>query len=136
MWKIVLAAAAAASLAPASPAFATSTGPAPAPRPSAVARAQTDLTLSYMADAGYAAAVRLTCTTGDAHPNAAKVCAALRKVDGNPGRITPAQTMCTMEYSPVTATASGIWRGKKVAWSAKFGNPCLMRQATGVLFVF
>jgi hypothetical protein len=117
----------------ASPAFATSTGPSAAPRPRAIA---TDLTLSYMADAGYAAAVRLTCTSADVHPKARQACATLRKAGGDPAKIMPAATMCTMEYAPITAAVSGTWAGRTVSWSQKFGNRCTMQQATGVLFSF
>ena len=97
---------------------------------------KTDLTLGYMADAGYAAAVRLTCTAGDVHPQAKKTCATLKKAGGDPGKITPAKTMCTMEFAPVTATATGTFLGKSVNWKAQFGNACEMRRATGVLFTF
>jgi Subtilisin inhibitor-like len=130
MRKTVMAVAAATSLALSSPALAAATGPRESARP------KTDLTLSYMADAGYAAAVRLTCTADDVHPEAKKACATLRKAGGDPGRIVPADTMCTMEHAPITASVSGAWRGRTVNWSREFGNPCAMRQATGVLFGF
>jgi hypothetical protein len=97
---------------------------------------RTDLTLGYMADAGYAAAVRLTCTAGDVHPQAKKACATLEKAGGDPGKITPAKTMCTMQDAPVTATATGTFLGKPVAWKAQFGNSCEMHRATGALFTF
>jgi hypothetical protein len=130
MQKIVLAVAAVAGLALPSPAHAASTGPA------GQSRAKTDLTLSYMADAGYAAAVRLTCSAGDVHPQAKKACGTLKKVGGDPGRITPAKTMCTMVFAPITASVTGTWQGRSVKWSKQFGNQCVMRRATGVLFSF
>jgi hypothetical protein len=136
MRKIIWAVAAVSGVALASPAFATSTGPSAAPRPRAVTSSGTDLTLSYMADAGYAAAVRLTCTSADVHPQAKEACATLKKAGGDPAGIVPADTMCTMEYAPITAAVSGTWAGKTIGWSQRFGNRCTMHQATGVLFAF
>jgi hypothetical protein len=132
MKKMVLVAAAVASLAVGSPASAAAGGPEESAR-----KVKTALTLAYMADAGYAAAVVVTCNaTTDVHPQAKKVCKALAKVNGNPGAIKPAPVMCTLEYAPITAEAEGTWKGKKVNWSKKFSNTCDMRRATGVLFTF
>jgi hypothetical protein len=104
-------------------------GPGPAQR--------TDLTVSYMADAGYAAAVTLSCDpAGGAHPKAAKACAALKKVSGKPGKLKPAQVMCTLEYAPITAQIKGTWKGKPLSWSQKFPNTCDLGRATGVIFAF
>jgi hypothetical protein len=41
-----------------------------------------------------------------------------------------------MIYAPITAQISGTWRGKKITWSQRYGNPCEMTRATGVLFEF
>jgi hypothetical protein len=98
---------------------------------------KTELTLAYMADAGFATAVVIKCDPASGvHPNAKKVCKTLTKVKGDPNRIKPAKTICTLEYAPITAEATGIWKGKKVKWSKKFSNSCDMRRATGVLFTF
>ena len=100
-------------------------------------RARTDLTLAYMAEAGYATAVALRCDPpGGAHPNPTAACRTLRTVGGRPARIEPARTMCTMIYAPITAQITGKWRGKKLSWSKTYGNPCEMNRATGVLFRF
>jgi hypothetical protein len=113
----------------------TTTSPAAAvtPRP-----ARTNLTLSYMADAGYAAAVVLSCgPVGGVHPKGEKACAVLKKVAGRPGRLRAAPgVMCTMEYAPITAEISGTWKGRNVDWSRKFGNSCDLARTTGVLFAF
>jgi hypothetical protein len=96
-----------------------------------------DLVVSYMAEAGYAAAVTLTCgPVGGAHPKAAQACAALKKAGGKPARLKPARTICTLEYAPVTAEIEGTWKGKAVRWSKTFPNSCDLTRATGVVFAF
>ena len=101
------------------------------------ARQPTDLTLLYMAEAGYATAVTLRChPSGGAHPQPRAACQTLRAVGGRPARIKPAHTMCTMIYAPITAQITGKWRGKKISWSKTYGNTCEMIRATGVLFRF
>jgi hypothetical protein len=106
--------------------------------PAAAAPPKTKLTLIYMADAGYAAAVVLRCgPVGGAHPHGAEACATLKKVSGRPERLkAPPDTVCTMEYAPITAQITGKWKGKKVNWSRKFGNTCDLARTTGVLFQF
>ena len=100
-------------------------------------RQRTDLTLAYMAEAGYATAVTLRCDPpGGAHPKPPVACRTLRAVGGRPERIKPARTMCTMIYAPITAQITGRWRGQKIMWSRTFGNTCEMTRATGVLFRF
>lgn len=130
MIRTVLAATSIAVLGLAGPAAAAATGPAAAPR-------QTGLVLSYASESGYAAAVTLTChPAGGAHPKAAKACATLAKVAGDPGRLKPARTMCTLEYAPITAELTGTWKGRTVQWSETFSNPCDLTRHTGVLFAF
>jgi hypothetical protein len=98
---------------------------------------RTELTLSYMADAGYAAALKLGCyrPTGP-HPKKAQACAVLKKAGGRPDRVTPARTMCMLIYAPIRADITGTWRGRPVKWSMTYGNKCEMTRATGVLFAF
>jgi hypothetical protein len=95
------------------------------------------LTLTYLAQAGYADAVKLTCNpTGGPHPEAAQACDILRSTGADPAKIKPAQVMCMMLYAPVTAQLTGTWRGERVKWSHQYGNTCEMTRATGVLFKF
>ncbi len=130
MIRTMLAATSIAVLGLTGPASAAATGPA---RPAAT----TNLTLAYMAEAGYAAAVSLTCEpSGGAHPRPGRACAKLAKVSGDPARLKPVKTMCTMEYAPITAQITGTWRGRTVNWSATFGNRCDLTRHTGVLFAF
>jgi hypothetical protein len=102
-----------------------------------VVRPRTDLTLVYMAEAGYATAVTLRCDPpGGAHPKPSAACRTLNNVGARPARLKPARTMCTMIYAPITAQIAGRWRGKKISWSKTYGNTCEMTRATGVLFRF
>ncbi|PRY30099.1 SSI family serine proteinase inhibitor [Pseudosporangium ferrugineum] len=106
--------------------------------PAAAATKKTELHLSYMSDAGFAAAVILRCEpAGGAHPKKGKACAALARAGGDPAKLKPVRgMMCTMEYAPITAEVTGRWRGKRVDWSRTFGNPCEMTRATGVVMAF
>lgn len=126
---VLTAAVPAAAAVPADPAPYPHSPPRPGPR--------AKLTLTYLADAGYAAAVRLACEpTGGVHPQADQACATLAGTGGDPARIEPAPVLCTLQYAPVTARISGVWHGRAVRWSHRYGNGCEMRRATGVLFAF
>ncbi|MEV6599439.1 SSI family serine proteinase inhibitor [Actinoplanes sp. NPDC051346] len=107
------------------------------PVSAAVPKKKTELTLSYMADAGFAAAVVLRCDpAGGPHPKKGKACAALAKADGKPAKLKPTAGMCTMEYAPITAEITGRWQGRKVNWKKQYGNPCEMHRATGIVLAF
>lgn len=97
----------------------------------------TQLTLSYAAAAGYAAALKLGCdpATGP-HPKKKQACAQLKKAGGHPDRITPTRSMCYLIYAPIRADVTGTWKGRPVKWSKTYGNKCEMNRATGVLFQF
>jgi hypothetical protein len=119
----------------ASPAVATQPGPGRAGgghgRPGA------DLTLTYMADAGFATVVKLRCyPPGGGHPRPGPACAELAAVGGDPDRITPGHGMCMMIYAPITAKITGKWRWTILTWQHKYGNSCEMHRALGVLFDF
>ena len=95
------------------------------------------LTLSYLAEAGFATAVKLDCDpAGGGHPKPEEACAELTAVGGDPSRIQPEHYACILIYLPVTAEIKGDWRGKPVEWRHTYGNTCEMRRALGVLFVF
>ncbi|MBL7256557.1 SSI family serine proteinase inhibitor [Paractinoplanes lichenicola] len=116
-------------------------GPLPDPKPTYGGPprpgAQQELTLSYVADAGFAMAVKLTCDPpGGGHPLPAQACATLAATGADPDRIKPGTGACILLYKPVTATLSGTWQGREVSWQHRFGNTCEMRRATGVLFRF
>ncbi|WP_238014037.1 subtilase-type protease inhibitor [Dactylosporangium sp. AC04546] len=77
----------------------------------------------------------LTCSpAGGTHKQARNACAELAKVGGNFGRLQVAGGACTMQYDPVTVTAQGRWKGRKVAYQHTFGNACTLSTATGPVF--
>lgn len=95
------------------------------------------LTLTYPGtDLSGARTVLLTCDPpGGQHPGAAAACAQLAR---NRGRFTrhPGDAVCTMEYSPVRAQATGRWRGRSVRFAETFPNDCQLRARTGAIFAF
>lgn len=110
----------------------------------------TSLVLSYQrANGGGAVAVTLECppATTDGHPHPHDTCKALKKAvipdpDG-PAKLTldadalPGyDTMCTMQYSPVTADITGTWRGKTLSWTHEYGNYCVMLSEAGIVLDF
>ncbi|WP_433265112.1 SSI family serine proteinase inhibitor [Actinosynnema sp. CS-041913] len=82
-------------------------------------------------------AIALVCEpAGGDHPKAEQACAALSTVDGEISRLTEDNVACTMEYDPVTVTATGLWHGEIRGFTAQYSNPCVMRAATGPVFDF
>ncbi|WP_418961396.1 subtilase-type protease inhibitor [Streptomyces tritici] len=87
-------------------------------------------------------AVTLTCapTPGGSHPDPAAACAELTATGGQFGALAadaPTRT-CTRQWEPVTITGDGVWQGKRVSWSATYGNACELRStmAEGAVFTF
>lgn len=79
----------------------------------------------------------LTCgPAGGSHHSARKACAAIGAVNGSLDKLVPAQTMCTMQYDPVTVTATGSWRGSAVRYTHTFSNSCVLGADTGPVFAF
>ncbi|MEU7002139.1 SSI family serine proteinase inhibitor [Nonomuraea sp. NPDC046570] len=74
---------------------------------------------------------------GSRHPQPVAACADLVRANGEPGRmrIRP-QVMCTMQYQPITATATGVWDGRLVRFERTYGNECAMRVEGGAVFAF
>jgi hypothetical protein len=99
----------------------------------------TSLVLTIVTQNGDSESVALTCDPpGGAHPNAKSACAEIQAAQGDftalPGESE--QTMCTMEYQPVTAQAEGTWRGEPVDWAHDYGNGCTLHTTTGAVFLF
>ena len=42
--------------------------------------------------------------------------------------------LCTMQWDPVTVTATGRWKGRKVGYTHTFGNACTLAMTTGAVF--
>ncbi|MGW4645870.1 SSI family serine proteinase inhibitor [Kitasatospora sp. NPDC004289] len=79
----------------------------------------------------------LDCSAGPSgtHPAPDAACTALAAAGGDPDRLRGAVgTLCTALYSPVAATAEGVWEGSPVKWSRTFGNRCQLRAATSPVF--
>ncbi|MEV0419471.1 SSI family serine proteinase inhibitor [Streptosporangium canum] len=71
------------------------------------------------------------------HPVAGEACEALNRVGGDPARLRPPpDLMCTMQYDPVTVTATGTWNNRYIRYERTFGNPCSLRGTTGPVFSF
>ncbi|MEV4946313.1 subtilase-type protease inhibitor [Streptomyces sp. NPDC053755] len=95
------------------------------------------------ATASIARAVTLNCAprAGGTHPAPKAACAELEAVDGDLARLTTmwaGSAPCTRIWDPVTVTGDGVWKGKRVSWSATYGNECEMNvgMARGTVFSF
>ncbi|MEU2116331.1 SSI family serine proteinase inhibitor [Streptomyces sp. NPDC016459] len=94
------------------------------------------------ASASVTRAVTLTCapTPSGSHPAPEEACAELEAADGDFTSLTDSEdgNPCTREWNPVTITGDGVWQGRRVTWSATYGNPCELRARTadGAVFAF
>ncbi|MFI9404652.1 SSI family serine proteinase inhibitor [Nocardia sp. NPDC052316] len=100
--------------------------------------AKSILTLSVSPQAPGSAGTRvaLTCEpTGGEHPAADAACAALTAADGDFDKLAGDPTaVCVQVYEPVTAIATGTWRGRSVTWEKTFGNKCELSARTTPVF--
>ncbi|MFM9368581.1 SSI family serine proteinase inhibitor [Streptomyces sp. Da 82-17] len=97
--------------------------------------APSDLVLAYGPGADVASAtvshsVTLSCAPRPAgtHPDASAACAELAAVQGEFGELSrpDSAALCTKEWAPVTVSATGVWEGRRVDWSATYANACAM----------
>ncbi|MEV7790089.1 SSI family serine proteinase inhibitor [Streptomyces sp. NPDC088106] len=68
------------------------------------------------------------------HRRAADACAELEAADGRISAIPAKDAVCPMIYAPVTAHASGSWRGRPVDYTETFPNTCTLSARTGAVF--
>lgn len=70
------------------------------------------------------------------HPDPEAACAALDAVDYDPAALPGEPGICTDEYRPMTATASGHWGGgvHTVEFRRTYSNPCELYRATTPVF--
>jgi hypothetical protein len=70
------------------------------------------------------------------HPHAADACHALAAAHGKIAKLHPREQFvaCPMIYQPVTARASGVYRGHAVHYRRTFANECTLLQVTGSVF--
>jgi hypothetical protein len=77
----------------------------------------------------------LTCSpAGGTHKQARNACAELARVGGNFGKLQLGGGVCTMQWDPVTVTATGRWKGKKISYQHTYGNACTLSTTTGPVF--
>lgn len=84
-------------------------------------------------------AVTLNCAPAPSgtHPSARAACGELNAVNGEFAMLTgSSERPCTRQWDPVTITATGVWEGKRVDWSATYGNACEMRESMNGSTVF
>ncbi|QFY12943.1 protease inhibitor [Nonomuraea phyllanthi] len=106
--------------------------------PAQAAEIPNGLFLSVTGDGGATLrAVAIQCPhRAEQHPYGTLTCALLAAVDGNIDRLPGDPHPCTMEHDPVTATATGIWRNRRVNWQKTFSNACVLDAATSPVFRF
>jgi hypothetical protein len=74
---------------------------------------------------------------GGTHPAAADACADLSTANGHFDAIHEQQAHpCPMIYQPVTAKATGTWRGQPIDFSQTYPNRCTLGSETGSVFTF
>jgi hypothetical protein len=79
--------------------------------------------------------VSLLCQpAGGTHQQARDACVQLAKVGGRFEKLQLGGGVCTMLWDPVTVTAGGWWKGRKVAYRHTFGNACTLNTTTGPVF--
>ncbi|MFI8003023.1 subtilase-type protease inhibitor [Streptomyces sp. NPDC086010] len=87
-------------------------------------------------------AVMLSCAPrpGGTHPAPGAACSELRSVQGDFAQLTRPRSQgdCTRQWDPLVLSATGVWQGRSVSWSATFGNECEMRASLpeGSVFSF
>ncbi len=92
---------------------------------------------SGVSRAGGPRTVTLTCDpAGGRHPDAREACDELTAANGGFTRLAATRGMCPMLFAPVTASASGTWRGTPVSWSREYANGCMLTRNTGAVFRF
>ncbi|WBB68599.1 SSI family serine proteinase inhibitor [Micromonospora sp. WMMD812] len=83
------------------------------------------------------ASVLLCGPSGGDHPAAPAACGALAHVDGDLATLNlDPDTLCTLEYAPVTVRALGFWGERPVTYSKTYANRCVLLRETGDLFAF
>ncbi|MGD1224208.1 MULTISPECIES: SSI family serine proteinase inhibitor [Streptomyces] len=77
----------------------------------------------------------LLCDPPGGHPHAVRACEELDAADGDISRIPPApDAVCSLIYAPVTASAQGVWDGRRIDYTHTFSNSCVMEAETGAVF--
>lgn len=69
------------------------------------------------------------------HRHAAEACDQLDRWGGEFAHGS-GEAICTADYRPVIAEATGRWRGRPVDFKETFSNDCVLRSRTGIVFDF
>jgi subtilisin inhibitor-like len=97
----------------------------------------TDLALAVQHGPGPAASVSLGCEPASGtHPDPAGACRTLSIVDGDFSRLPHENTACPDLWDPVSATATGHWRGRPVQFDHTYPNKCLADAESSGVFSF
>ncbi|WP_217698387.1 SSI family serine proteinase inhibitor, partial [Streptacidiphilus griseoplanus] len=70
------------------------------------------------------------------HPPSAQACTRLAQAGGSPRALRGGRRFCPALADPVTVTADGVWRGRRVSYRETFGNHCALLSARGEVFDF
>lgn len=102
-------------------------------------RSSLTLTVSHTDDTSERTPQRsatLECgTPAGTHPRKKEACSQLEAAGGNLDSLNvEPEAFCTMIYAPVTATATGTWRGTPVRWQKAYANECQLTSETGHVF--
>jgi subtilisin inhibitor-like len=74
---------------------------------------------------------------GGTHPDPEWACEVLEEVGGHPADLVPPRgVICTLQYDPVTVSATGIWNDEFIRFERTFGNACSLWAGTGPVFAF
>lgn len=117
---------------------AATAAPADGPEPAEPQPASSMLTLTVQEEnsARNNSALLLCDPAGGTHGSPDKACSALHKAGGKLDTLAGDNMRCTLEYSPVTATATGDWNGEPVRFQQEYPNLCALHAETGEIFKF
>lgn len=83
-------------------------------------------------------AVTLSCapTASGTHPAPQRACDRLARAQGSFRALRGERRFCPALADPVTVTADGAWRGRRVSYRETFANRCALLTARGEVFDF
>lgn len=74
---------------------------------------------------------------GGTHSDPEWACEVLEEVGGHLADLVPPRgVICTLQYDPVTVSATGIWNDEFIRFERTFGNACSLWADTGPVFAF
>ncbi|MER7708407.1 SSI family serine proteinase inhibitor [Kitasatospora sp. NPDC097605] len=70
------------------------------------------------------------------HPDPFTACRLLDSVNGDLAQLNVDPGVCNDLYDPYTVTATGVYRGRQLAFQQTYGNHCVLLRTTGAFFDF